>query len=495
MHPRRCLAVLNHKGCPQEPQAYPLPPRAKSGWVAPTDGLDPLQPPPGGDKGRQRATGATAVVARQYPVDSKLTGQKAYIFKKDNPFLFIMTTWDKVRGITVGSAVASIRKGEWVTPRRIKIYPIIVFGISVTTLLLVIFLRDGVLDPSGKYLGTDYVHFWAASNLLWQGRPEAAYDLNQLRAIPETILGTAGPNYAWLYPPTAFLVIFPLALFPYLPGLAIWLGITFCGYLSALWRILPNRWALVPMVAFPPVFITLGHGQNALLSTGLLGWGLTLLPRRPWLGGALMGMLIYKPHLGLMIPVALFSSRNWRALFGAGLSALGLIALSYVIFGAEVWKAFWGNHELTRIILEQGFTPWQKMISAFGAARMLGASTGLAWTIQIFISLLAATLVWRVWRKAGNPLIKAAALSTGALLATPLAWDYDATLLGIALAALVADGLRRGFLDWEVSILAWAWVTPLFWRPLAMSANLPLGLATLILLLWVASRRSARTWI
>lgn len=83
--------------------------------------------------------------------------------------------------------------------------------------------------------------------------------------------------YAWESPPTALLIVYPLALLPYLWSLAVGGAV----YLTALWRILPRPLTLWASLAYPAVLLTIGHSQNALLTTGLLGWGLLLLPRRP----------------------------------------------------------------------------------------------------------------------------------------------------------------------------------------------------------------------
>jgi len=289
----------------------------------------------------------------------------------------------------------------------------------------------------------------------------------------------------------ALLVVAPLAVLPYLSALNTWLAMTFGGYLSLLWAMLPRREALVPILAFPPVFINLGHGQNAFLTTALMGWGLILLQRRPLLAGLMLGALVFKPHLGLLIPIALFASRNWRALTGATLAALSMIAASYVLFGEQVWATYMDYYRLPRLAVEHGVLPWPKMLSVFGTARMLGASIPVAWGIQGLVSMVAAVVVWQVWRRPGQPLVKVAILPAAALLATPLVWDYDALLLSISLAALVIVGLRDIFIDWEISVLAWVWLTPMFWRPLTVAIHLPLGVMTLMLLVWLVVRRSA----
>jgi hypothetical protein len=385
-----------------------------------------------------------------------------------------------------------IRSGDWVDASRLRIYPRIYLSVSLAMTITAVAFGHSPLDLHGNPLGTDFLSFWSASNLLWQGRPEAAYDHAALYAIEQSVGGPDCPLYTWLYPPMAFLVVAPLAALPYFPALTAWLGITFIGYLTALWQFLPDRRTLIPMIAFPPVFINLGHGQNAFLSAALLGWGLILLPRRPWLAGILMGALIYKPQLGLLLPVALLAAGHWRALFGAVVSVVVLSAASYGLLGAEVWAAFLAKSEYSRQVLEQGLVPWQKMISSFAAARMLGAPVGLAWAMQTLVSLSSAAVVWRVWRAPTSYPVKVATVTIGTLLAAPLALDYDATVLGIAITALAADGLRRRFLDWEISILAGVWMTSLLWRPIAMATDIPLGALAIMLLLWLTMRRARR---
>ena len=392
--------------------------------------------------------------------------------------------------MTFKAALAIIRQGQWVTPRRLKVYPLIYLVIFLITTSGVVFLSNGALDTKGDLLGGDFVPFWSAANMIWQGRPEAAYDPVQLGDVFKDLMGVDGGNYAWFYPPTALLIVAPLAALPYLPALTTWLAVTFCGYLSLLWSMLPRREALIPILAFPPVFINLGHGQNAFLSSALLGWGLVLLPRWPWLAGMLLGALVYKPHLGLLIPLALLAANNWRAMGGATLAALSMIAASYMIYGEAVWVAYLENYQLPRRVLEEGILPWPKMISVFATARMLGATVPVAWALQGMVGLVVAVVVWQVWRRPGHYWVKAALLPAAALLAPPLVWDYDAVSLSVTLAALVTVGLRDGFLDWEVSVLAWAWMSPLFWRPVTVATYIPLGLMTLMLLIWLVARRS-----
>ena len=77
------------------------------------------------------------------------------------------------------------------------------------------------------------------------------------------------------------------------------------------------------------------------------------------------------------------------------------------------------------------------------------------------------------------------------MLSTPYVLDYDLVVLGLGAAFLVADGIERGFLPWEKSLLALVWLAPLVARPLAELTLIPLGQASIVILLALAVRRAA----
>src|SRR5258708_23613927 len=75
-------------------------------------------------------------------------------------------------------------------------------------------------------------------------------------------------------------------------------------------------WVLLAL-AFPAVFINLGHGQNGLLTAAFLAAALLMLTRQPLLSGTLFRLLPHKPQLPLVLPIPLLSSNHWRALAAA----------------------------------------------------------------------------------------------------------------------------------------------------------------------------------
>jgi hypothetical protein len=283
-----------------------------------------------------------------------------------------------------------------------------------------------------------------------------------------------------------------LALFPYGIALALWMAGTLPAYVCAVRAIIPRREAIVAALGFPGVFVTLGHGQNGFLTCGLLGGGLVLLERRPYVAGVLFGLLAYKPQFGVLLPLALLAGGHWRAILSASLTVIVTAGLSYAVFGPETWHAFFSSLSLTRhFVLEEGGTGWPKIVSVFSAVRLSGGPVNLAYALQAAFALLAGIIVVWTWRKSSNIALKGAVLITAALLATPYVLDYDLILLALPIAWLADVGLKKGFQPWEKVILLSAWLLPLFARLIAQKLALPLAPAVLVLVLWIAVRRSS----
>ena len=90
------------------------------------------------------------------------------------------------------------------------------------------------------------------------------------------------------------------------------------------------------------------HGHNGFLTALLLGGGLMLLEKRPFVAGLLLGCLVYKPQFALVLPLLLLVLWNWRAIAGAAVSSLALIAITLAIWGWPVWQAFIDSLPLTQ---------------------------------------------------------------------------------------------------------------------------------------------------
>jgi hypothetical protein len=385
-----------------------------------------------------------------------------------------------------------LRSGEWLTAARVRGYSLILLGISVIAVVGWIAVSDGLIDRNGKPIGTDFSNVYAAGALTWQGRPAEAYEpALQHAAEKATFGGRDVPFYGWHYPPFFFAVAVLVAAVPYALGLSIWLVAGLAAYLAVIRAILPRPETLLIAAAFPAVFVNIGHGQNGFLTAALLGGALHLINRRPWLAGVLIGCLAYKPQYGVLIPIALVAGGRWSTIGAAAASVAALVAISFVTLGAGVWHAFADSMTFTQtVVLEQGGTGWEKIQSIFSAARMWGAGVHLAYAVQTTLTLLlAASLAW-LWQSDAAFELKASALATASLLATPYVLDYDLVVLAVALAFFVHYGLDRGFRSYEISLLAAAWIVPLLSRGIAGVTGIPLGLLVLLALYGVTLRRA-----
>jgi Glycosyltransferase family 87 len=290
-----------------------------------------------------------------------------------------------------------LRSGEWLTAARARAYALILLATCGLAIIGWLAVSRGLIDPNGKPIGTDFSNVYAAGELTWQGKPADAYDpALQHAAEKATFGGREVPFYGWHYPPFFFAIAFLVASLPYALGLALWLAASFAAYLAAIRAILPRPETLLIAAAFPAVFVNIGHGQNGFLTAALLGGALLLLDRRPWLAGVMIGLLAYKPQFGVMIPIALLASQRWNSIATAIATIAALVGLSFVALGGDVWHAFIDSMNFTQVVvLEQGGTGWEKIQSAFSAARNWGADVHTAYAIQIaFSAMLAATLAW-----------------------------------------------------------------------------------------------------
>jgi len=387
-----------------------------------------------------------------------------------------------------------LRSGDWLTDARMRGYSLILLAICTLALVGWIAASDGLIDRNSKPIGTDFSNVYAAGTLIWQGRPAEAYEPARQHAAEKAVFGGREvPFYGWLYPPFFFAVAFLVASLPYAWGLAIWLAASFAAYLAAMRAIVPRPETLLIAAAFPAVFINIGHGQNGFLTAALLGGALHWLDRRPWLAGVLIGLLAYKPQFGVLIPVALLAGGRWNTIGAAAATVAALVAVSFVTLGGGVWHAFADSMTFTQtVVLEPGGIGWEKIQSAFSAMRMWGAGVRTAYAIQIALALmLAASLAW-LWQSTALFELKASALATASLLATPYVLDYDLVVLAVAIVFFVRHGMNRGFHDYEISLLAAAWFMPLLSRAVAGVTGIPLGLLALLALYVFIVQRAVR---
>ncbi len=313
-----------------------------------------------------------------------------------------------------------------------------------------------LVEHGGGGVATDFVNVWAAGRLVLGGHAAAAYDWPTHKLAEDSALGHAFDGYyGWHYPPPFLFVAAALAFLPYTFAFLVWTAGTFLTYLAAIRAIVGDRIGYLLAAAFPPALANFFVGQNGFLSAALFGGTLILIERRQSiLAGVVLGLLSYKPHLGLLFPIALVAGGQWRVIAAASVVACLMAAASWLAFGGESWLAFLGNvSQSSQAVFAGGKADWSKLQTAFGLVRTLGGSEALAWTAQAVVAVTAAAVVAYVWRSRAPYEIKAAALGTGALLATPYLYTYDLAVLAVPLAFLFRLGRTRGFLANELAAI------------------------------------------
>jgi alpha-1,2-mannosyltransferase len=395
----------------------------------------------------------------------------------------------------------AMRSGAWLTRERIRMVAVAVLIASAAGFLYLVVTATGGVDLQGRPIGTDFSNVYAAGTYVLEGNFQAPFDSVQQFARERSIFGEATQFYGWHYPPYFLFVAAALAWMPYGLALFVWQAITLGLYLLAIRAILKAfapeggasrdpLWLLLAL-AFPAVLINVGHGHNGFLTAALLGGGLVSLDRRPLIAGILFGLMAYKPQFGLMIPIALAAGGYWRSFAAAAATAVLLTLVTTLVFGVQVWHAFFVGAEFTRtVVLEQGDTGWHKIQSIFSWARMWGAPVPLAYAIQGAATLVIAMASAWLWHGKTPYPLKAAGLCLAAILATPYTLDYDMMVLAPAIAFLAADGMTRGFGPWQKTALAALWLVPLVARTVPQVTLIPLGVPAMLAMFVLILRRA-----
>lgn len=281
----------------------------------------------------------------------------------------------------------------------------------------------------------DYTGIYTAGELTLQGTPAKAYDWEAHKAAQRTLTHEPKSSfYPWPYPPPFLFVAAALALLPYVPSMLVWTFASLAAFAAALARLTPSWRDFLFMLAAPAAWLNFYIGQNGALTGTLLAFGLIVLRSKPILAGTLFGLLSYKPHLGLLLPVALMAGGHWKSAISATCTVLGLALASALAFGLDPFLAF--PQQLDRVLaLVNNATEIKRLQSIYALTRTLGGSADAAMALQLAATVgLIALIAW-TWRSPNySDSLKAAALAAAMTLASPYQFVYDLVILTVAQA-------------------------------------------------------------
>ncbi len=351
----------------------------------------------------------------------------------------------------------------------------------------------GLENIAGTVAGSDFVAFYAAGQVTNESGAAASYDESRHHAAIVAVAGSE-LDMTWLYPPTILLIVAPLVALPFLPAMWIWVVAQAALAGAAIWRIAPHPAAPALALLFPGMAHNTFAAQNGALTAALIGFGMWALPTRPWLAGFFFGLISYKPHLAMLIPICLLAGRHFRALAATVVTGIALALLGLAVFGLDAWVAF-VFHALGGVdastVPEQ---PWLRMPSVLIAVYHATGAHGLAVAVQGAVSLIAVAACAWIWWRREDVVLRALALCAGIFLSAPWVFDYDLAMFVVPLAFLAWRARLRGGNQETSAVLALLWVGPflVLILPHALDQQLgPLFTATVLAYALVRALRPA----
>ena len=289
----------------------------------------------------------------------------------------------------------------------------------------------------------DFLAYWAAGRLALAGQIASVYDLAAHQAAEEVIAKVHG----WLpfaYPPPFLLIVTPFGLAPFWIAFALWVAST--GILYALVAGRHGNW---PYTFSHPAFLTnVLIGQNGFVTSSIFIGGLKMLRRSPFLGGAILGLMVIKPQLALLLPFAMIAGRQWKAIAGAMASASVALVVAWVVFGTTAYLGFFKILPFFTEAMALGRWRWNEMVSVFGFCRYFDVPQNIALAVHAVVAFAALVLVCRAWWLDLDE--RDGILAAATVLVPPYLLTYDALLLVIPTLWLIE---RRRHL----------WVIPVGW--------------------------------
>ena len=343
---------------------------------------------------------------------------------------------------------------KWLTPERIKLYPLTICVLTFFAWGISISLGRGLTDASGNIIGTDFLHFYTAGKFFLSGRMAELYDIGAQAALQKGLHAPVAFNsvYYFIYPPFTTVLCAPFALGNYLTGLFLWWGVGLLALalspyllhreLMALRVRSTGRLFLMSFLFFPTIAWFL-YGQNTAITLLLYTQTFIMLRRHNDFGaGIALGLLLYKPQLAIALVVILLIKWRWRALIGGVIGAGIWIAIGFAISPLVMKEYLRLIPYLFELQRRHGLVPTWGNHSFYGFAALLldgfwkrGADI-LASLLTIGGILTVAFLWWPIDWKPGErkwDMMFTATCALG-LLISPHLYLYDLMLLLLPLA-------------------------------------------------------------
>lgn len=348
---------------------------------------------------------------------------------------------------------------------RWRLQPVFVVMAVLAMVALVVLQLAGIYADGIELRGSLNTLFRAAARLSYGTLP--LYNLTELDTNPFST--------TFSDPPLVALLMMPLARMRLEEAGALWRSINLTLLLPAGLALLAaaqiqlRSWAtagvLLALLAAPTIS-AIADGQITLILLLLLSlavWAL-VMDRNFWYGGAVGAMAALSPIWALLLLPALIQ-RRWRAFPAAALAFTLLTMLSIVLAG-------WQNQQIYVLAM----LPWaltstswvenqslSALINRLFEVDRLAAQPGLGGMVQqiglgLGVLLLILTAL-QTWRRTTPADLTLALWIVAILLAIPVSWIFQQTLIVPVFAIVLGRAYWRGLgISWPVAactMLAW----------------------------------------
>ncbi|MBN2561499.1 MAG: DUF2029 domain-containing protein [Phycisphaerae bacterium] len=268
----------------------------------------------------------------------------------------------------------------------------------------------------------DWSHLWLGGRMIATGHAAQMYDPGLQIEVYRRADPTGRPPAVWRqrneilgcfnYPPPAAVAYAALAWMPMATAavvnayLSLGLALLFAWLLA---RSLHVRLTWLPVaiaiLAYPPFFINLSLGQNAVISMCvLIGAWCLCNSRRDLLAGLVLGLLVCKPNWLLAVGWIPLVHRRWRVLFGLSLGAASILAATLLVTGLQPFLDY--GHLFRKVAHLNGLPGYALDLkyNALGLFRKwLGAGSTAANALGWTTCLAMVLATWRASRGAWQP--------------------------------------------------------------------------------------------
>ena len=304
--------------------------------------------------------------------------------------------------------------------------------------ILIVLFRDflhstGGLIDSSVYWGRDFINVWTGGHLIREGKVDVLYDMRAYSEFQRSLFGNIDPhNYS--YPPVSYPLAVLFSMLPYSLALISWLAGTGALFVWAARPWWPERagpaWLAI---LTPAAIINIWAGHYGFLIGALFLFGWSNLDRRPALAGVFFGLMLIKPHMAALIPLALLIRRDWLALASATATVSALVGFTTLFYGWESWHLFLFRTSGVQASMIDAGTMFFGIMSTSAATAVLRMTSDwpLAVTIQLMFTAAAIGMVVTAAIRKSSTRDLALLVATATFLALPYSFNYDLTVVMI----------------------------------------------------------------